>query len=248
MPCIWRAGSKGESVVLPRLTAEASYTRHDGAIGFEGLGSGTTSSFENFFGQGIDTGLRDRYAFGVSALQPVYRGGAAAAAVRLARWSSMLTDEEARAVIQETVYELCRAYHDLVLTRHLLEVNRKAVESARAHAQRVAEEDLDIRPGYEVDVEFYTEELEDRMVLPRLSVFRENGETAVMVVEEGRARSRRIKTGFSTDREIVVDDGLKAGDRVILNPRQDNLRENIRVRYWNDNPGKQAGKQVRSSR
>ncbi len=91
-------------------------------------------------------------------------------------------------------------------------------------------QDVGIGPGREVDATFITQEVPDSMVVPKRSLFTYAGEDAVFVAEDGRARVRRVTTGVESRREQVIEQGLRAGDLVILDPRIDGLRDGARVR------------------
>lgn len=82
-----------------------------------------------------------------------------------------------------------------------------------------------LRPGYEVDVTFVTHRETGTLAVPRTSVFQENGEDALWVVEDGKAKLRKVKKGLETDEEVVIEEGLNPGDQVIRNPRLAGLAE-----------------------
>lgn len=90
-------------------------------------------------------------------------------------------------------------------------------------------EDIFLRPGHEVDVVFITDQLSDQLVIPKISLFRYEGEDALFIVENNRAVIRQVTTGFETQREVVITDGLEKGARIILNPRVTGLQEGSRV-------------------
>lgn len=87
-----------------------------------------------------------------------------------------------------------------------------------------------LAPGYEVDAAFITDEFPDSLTVPNRSVFTEQGQDAVFVAENGRARIRTVTTGFSDRFITVIEYGLQQGDMVILDPRVQGLREGARVR------------------
>ncbi len=90
-------------------------------------------------------------------------------------------------------------------------------------------EDIILGPGYDVDVTFIAEEYVDQLVVPKLALFTWEGQDALFVAENGRARIRQVTTGFETQREVVITDGLVQGDRVILNPRTSGLDDGVRI-------------------
>ncbi len=89
--------------------------------------------------------------------------------------------------------------------------------------------DLSIGPGWELDASFVTRELTGKMVVPKRALFTDDGQDALLVVEDGRAGLRRVTTGFASRLEQVIEEGLQDGDLVILNPRADGLRPGVRV-------------------
>jgi len=90
-------------------------------------------------------------------------------------------------------------------------------------------EDLAVGPGYKLDVEFATEELEGKLVVPKAVLFTYQGEDALFIAENGRLSVRRVETGLETRQEIVIREGLQEGDLVVLNPQQSSLEEGARV-------------------
>lgn len=61
------------------------------------------------------------------------------------------------------------------------------------------------------------------------ALFRDGEEWATFVVEQGRARLRRLKVGRSSGTETQIMEGLKEGDAVILYPG-DRVRDGLRVK------------------
>jgi hypothetical protein len=50
-----------------------------------------------------------------------------------------------------------------------------------------------------------------------------------MMAVRGRAQLAIIEKEFETDTMVVVKSGLQAGDTVLLAPKQDGLKEGVRV-------------------
>ncbi len=92
-------------------------------------------------------------------------------------------------------------------------------------------DDVSIAPGYKLDVEFITEVLESELVVPKPALFTHQGEDALLVVENGLAALRYVKTGLETRQEVVVVDGLSEGDLVVLEPGANAITEGSRVSY-----------------
>lgn len=91
-------------------------------------------------------------------------------------------------------------------------------------------EGLVLRPGFALDVKFTIDRQTDRLVVPKTAVFPyENGD-GIWVVEDGKAMVRSVKKGFENEKEVVIEEGLKAGDLIIMNPQLEGLKEGIRVK------------------
>lgn len=113
------------SAALPRLSADAGYTRLD-----------EVSSF-NVGGQDISLGFTDNYSAGLTVRQPLYRGGAISATLRSAQLSAVLSDESIRAAVEGLVFQTAKDYFDVLLARHLVAVEEQAVKTAEAHLEDV---------------------------------------------------------------------------------------------------------------
>jgi len=113
------------SNALPSVDATADYTRLDMVSSFD-TGGGT-----------ISLGDEDNYSLGLSLKQPLYRGGAIGAALNAAQLYTALTDERVRGAVQDVVFLVARNYFDVLLARHLYEVERDAVESVRGQLEDV---------------------------------------------------------------------------------------------------------------
>jgi HlyD family secretion protein len=67
------------------------------------------------------------------------------------------------------------------------------------------------------------------LTVPMTALFRMGERWAVFAVQDGRAQLRRITVGRSDGERIVVEEGLDAGDDVVVQP-SDALRDGSRVR------------------
>jgi HlyD family secretion protein len=72
--------------------------------------------------------------------------------------------------------------------------------------------------GYRVDVEIVVWQAADVLQVPIGAMFRQGDSWMVFAVRDGRAEPRRVEIGKVNDRVAEVRDGLKEGDRVIVNP------------------------------
>lgn len=82
--------------------------------------------------------------------------------------------------------------------------------------------------GYRVEARFIVWEREDALTVPASALFRRDGEWAVFVVEDGRARLRPVQLGPGSGLRTEVLAGLVAGDRVVVHPA-DAVDDGVRV-------------------
>ena len=86
-----------------------------------------------------------------------------------------------------------------------------------------------LRPGYTLDVEFTTHRQEGKLVVPKTVVFPYDKGDAVWVVREGKAVIQPVTTGLETGTDVVIEEGLQPGDKVIINPKLEGLKEGKKV-------------------
>jgi HlyD family secretion protein len=82
--------------------------------------------------------------------------------------------------------------------------------------------------GYRVEAEFLLWEGEEVLKIPTSALFRSDGQWAVYVVEEGRARLRPVERGRTSGLVSQIVDGLDPGAVIVTHPG-DQIRENVRV-------------------
>jgi outer membrane protein len=110
--------------VLPNVTLNGNYTRQD-------------RDSKKVEGTTYSLGQKDNYEGALSVTQPLYRGGAATAALRASRFYDALTDETVRGAIQKTIYQTTGAYRQTQLVREQLKVTTADVALAEAHLKDV---------------------------------------------------------------------------------------------------------------
>ena len=88
---------------------------------------------------------------------------------------------------------------------------------------------VDLRPGYSLDAKFTVAKQENKLVVPKTALFKYESSDGLWVVREGKAQIQPVKKGFENDREVVIENGLKEGDLVILNPQLKGLKKGIKV-------------------
>jgi HlyD family secretion protein len=82
--------------------------------------------------------------------------------------------------------------------------------------------------AYRVDARILVDARDDALLVPTSALFRDEGGWAVYVVEDGRARLRRVGIGPRSGLHAVVERGLEAGTQVIVYPG-DLVRDGVRV-------------------
>ena len=75
--------------------------------------------------------------------------------------------------------------------------------------------------GFRVEARIVVWEDKDTVIVPSSALFREQGDWAVFVVTDGRARRRTVKIGRNNGTQAQVLEGLKKGETVILFPASD---------------------------
>lgn len=83
--------------------------------------------------------------------------------------------------------------------------------------------------GYRVNARFILWENEDALRVPTSALFRDGDGWAVFVVDDDRARQRRVEPGRRGGLYTELLDGLAAGERVIVHPDRD-LADGTRIR------------------
>ncbi len=95
-------------------------------------------------------------------------------------------------------------------------------------------DEINLGPGYKVDVEFVVSVVEDALLVPRRALFTYEGEDALMVAVDNRVRVRNVTVGAETRQEAEIIDGINEGDLVILDPGVEGLEDGRRVFYDTD--------------
>ena len=82
--------------------------------------------------------------------------------------------------------------------------------------------------GYRVEAHFILWHEDDVLQIPTSALFRQGDDWAVFVIDAGKARLVRIRTGHDNGLATEVLDGIAAGTRVILHP-DDRIADGVRV-------------------
>jgi len=82
--------------------------------------------------------------------------------------------------------------------------------------------------GFRVEAAIVTHRVEDAVKVPVGALFRDGENWAVFAEDGGRAVKRAVKATQRNSAEAMVEDGLRAGDRVVVYP-SDALRDGSRI-------------------
>lgn len=91
------------------------------------------------------------------------------------------------------------------------------------------EEWASLGESYRVNARFILREAADALRVPASAVFRHAGGPAVFRIDGSRARLTPVRTGVEGEGWVQVEDGLVAGDGVVLHPDRE-LEDGARVR------------------
>ncbi|HBC91596.1 MAG TPA: hypothetical protein DCZ10_01470 [Pelotomaculum sp.] len=78
-----------------------------------------------------------------------------------------------------------------------------------------------LRPGYTVDLTVVTIPEKTAVVVPHEAVLKQDDGEYAFVVKDGKARRRQVQTGIGNELYVEISDGVKYGEKVILNPPGD---------------------------
>jgi outer membrane protein TolC len=81
-------------------------------------------------GQPVILGPFNNYNTELDFSQPLFRGGSVVAGIKAAMLFSVLTDESIRGVTQDVIFQIARAYYDVLLFQQLVDVQRDGVAAA----------------------------------------------------------------------------------------------------------------------
>jgi HlyD family secretion protein len=80
----------------------------------------------------------------------------------------------------------------------------------------IANPDLDLLPGTNVNAEIRSKVVENALAIPNSALRREDGRTGVFVLEDGRIEWRDVKLGVTSVVRAQVTEGLRDGDSIAL--------------------------------
>jgi HlyD family secretion protein len=105
-------------------------------------------------------------------------------------------------------------------------------QEARTFNVRVALEEgkAFVKPGMSADVEVIVARRQGALFVPSQAILEREGKKRVYVVADGHARAARVKVGESNWSSTEILEGLREGERVVINPDAPGLSEGARVR------------------
>lgn len=116
-----------------------------------------------------------------------------------------------------------QAYPDLKLTGHVTMIGALAQEEKERRGTKffsvtveINESDPRLRPGMTADVEIEVEERKNAVFVPLEAVFNRGGRSVAYVASYGRIEARDLLLGPSNRDFVVVESGLRRGERVCL--------------------------------
>jgi len=169
------------SAILPSVDFSGDYTRLDEVASVAGFTIGDV----------------DNYSADLRVTQPVFAGGSIVAKLNAGKLFSLLTDQAIRAVTQDVLYAAQKAYYDVLLNQHLLEISADAVRSAQAHLDNVKRKR---QGGVASDFDVLRAEVE-------LSNFRAEHIQNKNAINVSKANLLKIM-GVSQDSGIILSDEL----------------------------------------
>lgn len=86
-------------------------------------------------------------------------------------------------------------------------------------------------PGYQVNLAFSYPAAEDVLYIPVSALVGEGAKAHVYVAEEDKAEEVPVKTGIYSGGFVEITEGLKEGERVIVNPEDLGVKDGSRISY-----------------
>ncbi|HSB73225.1 MAG TPA: efflux RND transporter periplasmic adaptor subunit [Candidatus Methylomirabilis sp.] len=105
-------------------------------------------------------------------------------------------------------------------------------QEARTFSIRVALEEGKefLKPGMSADVEVIVARRREALSVPTQAILEREGKKRVYVVVEGKARAATVRAGENNWSATEILEGLREGDRVVVNPDAPGLAEGVRLR------------------
>jgi len=109
-------------------------------------------------------------------------------------------------------------------------VSDLGVEQKRIKVEiQISQQETNLKPGYDLDVRFITNQSENALIIPENALFQMEGEDYVFIIDKNVATLRQVKKGIESDKYVEIISGLNQEDKVILSP-DDSLEEGMLVK------------------
>ena len=98
------------------------------------------------------------------------------------------------------------------------------VTTFEVHADLIGDASKELLSGMNVGAKFLVGKINDALLIPTVAVVSKKGQTGVFVPgKEGKPEFKEIQTGATVGRRIVVERGLKEGDKIFLGLSREEL-------------------------
>jgi RND family efflux transporter MFP subunit len=113
----------------------------------------------------------------------------------------------------------------------ITEISPRIDSSTGGRLMRFASQtdDASLRPGRSVNITIVVKKYDSILSVPRSSLFKNRGQNRVYVVESRKAVPRNVKLVDWPGSNVIITDGVKAGERVILDPLSVQADEKVDV-------------------
>ena len=113
----------------------------------------------------------------------------------------------------------------------ITEISPRIDSSTGGRLMRFASQtdDASLRPGRSVNVTIVVKKYDNILSVPRTSLFKNRGQNQVYIVESGRAVPRNVTLVDWPGKKVIITDGVKAGESVILDPLSVQADEKVDV-------------------
>ncbi len=96
------------------------------------------------------------------------------------------------------------------------------VDFSQGLLKELAQKQRELGLAYRLRVRIYTDSADNAVVVPRLSLFRnDQGQWQIFTISKGKASLVTVKVGILNDEQAQILEGVKAGDQVIVSPPKD---------------------------
>ncbi|SJZ30248.1 efflux RND transporter periplasmic adaptor subunit [Selenihalanaerobacter shriftii] len=100
---------------------------------------------------------------------------------------------------------------------------------------QIANDDLLLKPGMFTTGNILVDELENVLVVPKAAIREEDGDKRILIVKNGIIEIRKIEIGPSNNDHVVIDQGLKPGDKVVVRgPANLQPGTEVKATEWGD--------------